>query len=75
MTPHREWNTPIREPWNPLIKEALNAIDRHEALYRQSGLGWHCAAASQLRSYVCSLKDWIHSVEAKDPDRAPSSTP
>jgi hypothetical protein len=68
----REWNTPIREPWNPLIKEALNAIDRHEALYRKTGLGWHYVAAGLLRSYINSLKDWIHAEEAKAPDRSPS---
>jgi hypothetical protein len=79
----REWSTPVREPWNPLIKEALRAIDRHEDLYRQSGLGLHCVAASQLRSYVGALKDWIHSEEAKtslslrctcDTNKYPSST-
>jgi hypothetical protein len=69
---HREWNTPVREPWNPLIKEALRAIDRHEDLYRQSGLGWHCAAAEDLRRYVSYLKTWIHAEEAKAPDRIPS---
>ena len=71
MSP-REWNTPIRAPWNPLIKELLAAIDRHEHLYRQSGLGWHCAAAEDLRSYVSALKTWIHSTESKAPDRSPS---
>ena len=60
----REWNTPIREPWNPLIKQALNAIDRHEQLYRQTGFGWHAAKAQDLRRYVAELKDWIHCEEA-----------
>lgn len=60
----REWNTPIREPWNPLIKELLNAIDRHERLYRQDGNGWHAAKAQDLRWYVAELKDWIHCQEA-----------
>jgi hypothetical protein len=60
----REWNTPIREPWNPLIKELLNAIDRHERLYRQYGNGWHAAKAQDLRWYVAELKDWIHCQEA-----------
>lgn len=59
----REWNTPVREPWNPLIKEALHAIDRHEALYRETGHGWHCRSAAVLRTYVSELKDWIHSRE------------
>jgi len=39
----REWNTPIREPWNPLINELLNAIDRHERLYRPDGNDWQAA--------------------------------
>ena len=60
----REWNTPIREPWNPLIKQVLNAIDRHELLYRQTGSGWHAAKAQELRWYISELKDWIHCQEA-----------
>ena len=59
----REWDTPIREPWNPLIKQVLNAIDRHEHLYRQTGNGWHAAKAQDLRWYVCELKTWIHQQE------------
>lgn len=62
---HRDWNTPIRAPWNPLIKECLNAIDRHEALYRQTGLGWHYVAAEDLRRYVSALKTWIHAEESQ----------
>lgn len=59
----REWDTPIREPWNPLIKQALDAIDRHEHLYRKTGNGWHAARAQDLRRYVCDLKTWIHQQE------------
>lgn len=55
----REWNTPVREPWNRLIKETLEAIDRHEALYRSSGEGWHVRSAHALRQYLRELKDWI----------------
>ena len=59
----REWDTPIREPWNPLIKQALDAIDRHEHLYRKTGNGWHAAKAHELRRYVYELKTWIHQQE------------
>lgn len=62
----REWDTPVRGPWNPLIKEALHAIDRHEALYRATGFGWHCAAAAILRTYVAELKTWIHAEEDRN---------
>jgi hypothetical protein len=59
----REWDTPIRGPWNALIKQALDAIDRHEHLYRSTGNGWHAAKAHELRRYVCELKTWIHQQE------------
>ena len=59
----REWDTPVREPWNALIKQALDAIDRHEHLYRKTGNGWHAAKAHELRRYVCELKTWIHQQE------------
>jgi hypothetical protein len=59
----REWNTPVREPWNPLIKQCLDAVDRHEYLYRTSGNGWHAAKAQDLRGYISELKDWIHAQE------------
>lgn len=59
----REWDTPTREPWNPLIKQALDAIDRHEHLYRKTGNGWHAAKAHELRRYVGELKTWIHQQE------------
>ena len=59
----REWNTPVREPWNPLIKQCLDAVDRHEHLYRVSGNGWHAAKAHELRGYISELKTWIHAQE------------
>ena len=59
----REWDTPVREPWNPLIKHALAAIDRHEDLYRKTRHGWHARKAHDLRRYVCELKDWIKAEE------------
>jgi hypothetical protein len=33
MTERRTFNTPIREPWNPIIYSLLKAIDNHMALY------------------------------------------
>lgn len=61
----REWDTPVRGPWNSLIKEALAGIDRHEALYRATGLGGHARSAALLRNYVTELKDWIYAEEAQ----------
>jgi hypothetical protein len=55
----REWNTPVREPWNPMIKECLNAVDRHVAQYLASGDQRHLSQAATLRGYVRELKDWI----------------
>lgn len=55
----REWEPPTRAPWNNLIKQALDAIDRHEHLLRTTGDGFHARAAHQLRGYVRDLKDWI----------------
>ena len=63
MMSKREWDTPVREPWNPLIKQCLDAIDRHEDLYRSTGNGWHAAKAQDLRWYVTELKEWIHAQE------------
>jgi hypothetical protein len=64
MMSKREWDTPVREPWNPLIKACLDAIDRHEHLYRSTSNGWHAAKAQDLRWYVTELKDWIQAQEA-----------
>lgn len=55
----REWNTPLREPWNPLIHQLLQAIDRHNSLYFATGDRWHLLKAAELRQYVRELKDWI----------------
>jgi len=59
----REWHTPLREPWNPLIHQCLKAIDRHMALYLETGNGWHAAKAQELRWYVAEVKDWIFEQE------------
>jgi hypothetical protein len=54
----------LREPWNPLIHQCLKAIDRHTALYLETGNGWHAAKAQELRWYVAEVKDWIFEQEA-----------
>ena len=59
----REWNTPIREPWNPVIKSCLNAIDEHIKNYVKTGDEWHLSQAKVLRNYVKDLKVWIHKQE------------
>jgi hypothetical protein len=59
----REWNTPIREPWNPVIKKCLDAIDTHMRLYLKTGDEWHLSKAETLRKYVKDLKVWIHKEE------------
>jgi hypothetical protein len=59
----REFNTPIREPWNVMIHQSLQAIDRHNRLWFDSGDGWHLQQAQVLRDYVAGLKTWIHSKE------------
>lgn len=55
----REWNTPIREPWNPLIKQCLSAVDRHNRLYFVTHDPRHLHQAAMLRQYVAELKEWI----------------
>lgn len=59
----REFNTPIREPWNPIIKHCLNGIDEHIKLHLQTGDVWHLSQAEILRTYVKELKIWIHRQE------------
>lgn len=59
----REFNTPIREPWNVLIHQSLQAIDRHNRLWFDSGEDWHLQQAQVLRDYVAGLKTWIHREE------------
>lgn len=59
----REWNTPLREPWNPVICQLLRAVDHHNVAYFRTGDRWHLEKAAQLRAYVRELKDWILSLE------------
>jgi hypothetical protein len=60
----REWNTPVRAPWNALIKECLSAVDRHNCAYFATGDGRHIHLAEELRKYVMELKVLIHELEA-----------
>lgn len=61
----REWNTPIREPWNAPIHNTLKAIDNHTQEYFKSGDIWHLQKADQLRQYLHELKTWIHMKESR----------
>ncbi len=49
----------MREPWNPVIKHCLNAIDYHIDLYIKTGHIWHLDQAETLRVYLLELKNWI----------------
>jgi len=59
----REWNTPFREPWNPVIKKCLDAIDLHTTLHLETQDQFHVEQSRLLRQYVRNLKDWIHETE------------
>lgn len=62
----REWNTPVREPWNPIIHQLLRAVDQHNRELLATGDPWHAVKAAELRQYVVELKDWIHQRETSD---------
>ena len=59
----REWNTPIREPWNGIIKASLDSIDKHNEHYLITNNLKHLVAASYLRQYVTYVKDMIIELE------------
>ncbi len=59
----REFNTPIREPWNAPIHNILKAIDNHTQEYIKTKNIWHLEKSQILREYVLELKTWIHKVE------------
>ena len=65
MCSMREWDTPVREPWNALIHQGLRAIDRHMHCYFDTGNTWHLEKAEGLRVYIMELKMWIHKCEGK----------
>ena len=60
----REWNTPVRADWCPLIHQLLQAVDRHNSHWFATGDQWHLEQAQALREYVARLKTWIHQQEA-----------
>lgn len=62
----REFDTPIRQPWNPVIKKCLDAVDTHVKLHLYTGDAWHLSQAEILRKYVRDLKTWIHLEEKND---------
>jgi hypothetical protein len=59
----REWNTPTREPWNNIIKTALDTIDKHNEHYFKTKNLKHLVAADMLRNYVLYLKEFIQDLE------------
>jgi hypothetical protein len=59
----RTWNSPTREPWNPIIRYMLKAVDTHNILYFQTKDIWHLQKAKELREYVVQLKEWIKTQE------------
>jgi hypothetical protein len=61
----RTYNTEVREPWNPVIKTCLDAVDRHMSLYLDTGSTIHLKQAELLRAYVRGLKEWVRSEEIK----------
>jgi hypothetical protein len=61
----RDYNTPVREPWNVLIHQALQGVDRHNNLWFTTRDSWHLQQAQVLRDYVSSLKTWIHHQEGR----------
>jgi predicted NAD/FAD-binding protein len=61
----REWNTPIRDPWNAPIHQILKAIDNHTREYLKTKDSWHLEKAENLREYLNELKTWIHKNEGK----------
>jgi len=65
MDERRTFNTPIREPWNPVIHNLLRAIDNHMGLYLQHRDPWHLQKAAILREYIRELKAYIHRKEGK----------
>ena len=64
-TSRRSYNTEIREPWNPVIKTCLDAIDRHVSLHLRTGDARHLIQAQMLREYVSGLKEWILEEESE----------
>lgn len=65
MTERRTFNTPLREPLNPIIHRLLQAVDWHNAQYFKDHNSWHLEKAAIIRQYVTELKLWVYEEEAK----------
>jgi hypothetical protein len=65
MTERRTFNTPLREPLNPIIHRLLQAVDWHNAQYFKDHNRWHLEKAAIIRQYVTELKAWVYEEEAK----------
>jgi len=65
MTERRTFNTPLREPLNPIIYQSLRAIDWHNAQYFLTMDQWHLEKAAIIRQYVTELKAWIYEQEER----------
>jgi len=63
MSRPREYNAPVRIPWNDSIHYILKAIDNHTYSYIKTGDTWHEEQAKYLRGYLYRLKTWIVSQE------------
>ena len=66
MEERRTFNTPLREPLNPIIHRLLQAIDWHNSRYFEDHNPWHLEKASFIRQYVHELKTWVHAKEKND---------
>ena len=73
MTERRTFNTPLREPLNPIIYQSLRAIDWHNAQYFLSMDQWHLEKAAIIRQYVRELKAWIYEQEERSMEAVVSS--
>ena len=72
MSERRTFNTPLREPLNPIIHRLLQAVDWHNSQYFKDSNPWHLQKADTIRQYVRELKAWVYeqeknSVEALEP--------
>jgi hypothetical protein len=61
----REWATPVRADWCPLIHQSLQAIDRHNQLWFASRDPFHLQQAQVLREYVGSYIETLMPVHGE----------
>ena len=63
MSERRTFNTPLREPLNPIIHRLLQAVDWHNSQYFKDNNPWHLQKADIIRQYVRELKAWVYEQE------------